>query len=113
MRHIFTLAILLPLLFACEREEEPAQGSPPAPAQESTREPTGESLARGMEPAATGKPKHDTYTVAEGDTLWGIANNHGLDYRDLAEWNNIRDPDQIRVGQELKLAPGIRQGRSG
>jgi lipoprotein NlpD len=110
MRHIFILAILLPLLFACEQNEEPAepsQASIPAAAQETTRPSVSERAAGGTESAQTGKPNRDTYTVAKGDTLWSVANKNGLDYRDLAKWNNIEDPDQIHVGQELQLtAPG-------
>jgi LysM repeat protein len=26
-----------------------------------------------------------------------------MNYNDLAKWNNIKNPGQIRVGQELKL----------
>jgi lipoprotein NlpD len=48
-----------------------------------------------------------TYTVKAGDTLAQIALNHGLDYRDLAAWNNIENPNVIRVGQVLVVAaPG-------
>ena len=43
------------------------------------------------------------YTVKKGDTLYSIALDHGLDYRDLADWNNI-DPTRIRVGQQLRLS---------
>lgn len=44
------------------------------------------------------------YTVKKGDTLYSIALDHGLDYRDLADWNNI-DPTRIKVGQQLRLMP--------
>jgi len=44
------------------------------------------------------------YTVAEGDTLSGIASEHGLNANDLAKWNNIENPDQIQPGQTLKLS---------
>ncbi|HEX6827833.1 MAG TPA: peptidoglycan DD-metalloendopeptidase family protein, partial [Burkholderiales bacterium] len=30
---------------------------------------------------------------------------HGLDYRELAAWNNIENPSRIRIGQSLRLAP--------
>lgn len=46
-----------------------------------------------------------TYTVQQGDTLYGIAFNFGLDYRDLAALNNIADPTVIHVGQVLRLFP--------
>ncbi len=44
------------------------------------------------------------YTVRRGDTLYSIALDHGLDYRELADWNNI-DPARIREGQQLRLTP--------
>ena len=48
-----------------------------------------------------------TYTVKRGDTLHQIALDTGLDYRELAAWNNIENPNVIRVGQVLRLvAPG-------
>ena len=48
-----------------------------------------------------------TYTVKRGDTLAQIALDNGLDYRELAAWNNIDNPNVIRVGQVLVLAaPG-------
>ena len=48
-----------------------------------------------------------TYTVKRGDTLHQIALDTGLDYRELAAWNNVENVNVIRVGQVLRLtAPG-------
>jgi lipoprotein NlpD len=48
-----------------------------------------------------------TYVVKRGDTLYQIALDSGLDYRELAAWNNIENVNVIRVGQVLRLtAPG-------
>lgn len=44
-----------------------------------------------------------TYTVQKGDTLYGIALEHGFDYKEMAEWNGITPPYTIRIGQQLKL----------
>ncbi len=44
-----------------------------------------------------------TYTVQKGDTLFAIAFANGLDYRELAAWNELPSPDVIRVGQVLRL----------
>lgn len=46
-----------------------------------------------------------TYTVRKGDTLLRIALDHGQNYRDIVSWNNLRDPDDIKVGQVLKVSP--------
>ncbi|WP_253444699.1 peptidoglycan DD-metalloendopeptidase family protein [Halomonas sp. Y3] len=45
------------------------------------------------------------YTVEAGDTLYGIAWRHNLDYRDLARINRIGPPYQIYPGQRLVLDP--------
>ena len=58
-------------------------------------------------PAAAQPAPVPTYTVKRGDTLHQIALDSGLDYRDLAAWNNIENVNVIRVGQVLRLAaPG-------
>jgi lipoprotein NlpD len=45
------------------------------------------------------------YTVQKGDTLYGIALEHGFDYKEVAEWNGIASPYTIHVGQQLKFNP--------
>jgi lipoprotein NlpD len=102
------LAVLVSLAFACQKEEEPPPVSPPAPAQRTSAAPVVEPAP---EAAASvddkTKPALDRYTIDKGDTLYSIATKNGLDYRDLAKWNNIEDPDKIGVGQVLRLtAPG-------
>jgi lipoprotein NlpD len=47
--------------------------------------------------------KRDVYTVKAGDTLYSIATEHGVDYRELALWNGIESPGAIRVGQQLRM----------
>lgn len=56
---------------------------------------------------APGADMGPTYTVKRGDTLFQIALDSGLDYRELAAWNNIDNVNLIRAGQVLRLtAPG-------
>jgi len=45
------------------------------------------------------------YVVKAGDTLYSIALEHGVDYRDLTQWNQLADATQISVGQTLRLTP--------
>ena len=54
-------------------------------------------------PAVSPESKPDTYTVKPGDTLYSIALEHGLDYRELALWNGIDNPSALRVGSQLRL----------
>jgi lipoprotein NlpD len=57
--------------------------------------------------AAETDARAPTYTVKRGDTLAQIALDNGLDYREVAAWNNLDNPHLIRVGQVLRLtAPG-------
>ena len=48
------------------------------------------------------------YTVKAGDTLYSIALDFGLDWRELARSNNLSDPSKLSIGQKLRVtgAPG-------
>jgi lipoprotein NlpD len=45
------------------------------------------------------------HVVARGETLYKIAWQHRVDQRDLVLWNGLADPDELRVGQRLRLVP--------
>jgi lipoprotein NlpD len=66
----------------------PAASRPVAPAADDSKED-----ARG------------TYTVRKNDTLLRIALDHGLNYRDVVTWNNLANPNDIKVDQVLRVAP--------
>jgi lipoprotein NlpD len=55
--------------------------------------------------APTNEALPPTYTVKRGDTMHQIALDTGLDYRELAAWNNIENVNRIYVGQVLRLTP--------
>jgi lipoprotein NlpD len=61
------------------------------------------STAKPAAPAAEQRP--ESYTVKRGDTLYSIALDNGLDYRDVAAWNNITDPAAIKAGMVLRMRP--------
>ena len=73
--------------------DRPAQGKPSA------------SKPAAAKPAPKPGEQADFYTVKKGDTLYSIALDHGLDYRELAQWNGITDPGAIRIGQQLVMRP--------
>ena len=79
---------------------------PPAPVSERVAPPPetieGAPLAP---PAAPPEAPPPTHIVKRGETLYQIALDHGLDYRELAAWNNIENVNVIRVGRVLVLAP--------
>ena len=41
------------------------------------------------------------YVVKPGDTLGALAKKYNCTIEQLCRWNNIRNPDQIMVGQKL------------
>lgn len=47
-----------------------------------------------------------TYTVANGDTLSGIADRFGVSQSALASANGIADPYLLQVGQQLRIPEG-------
>ena len=47
------------------------------------------------------------YTVAGGDVLSGIAIRYGVTVAQIQQWNNIKNPDVISVGQKLTIYPTI------
>jgi len=55
--------------------------------------------------AATPSDDNAMHRVQAGDTLYGIAFRHRLDWRSLAAWNGIAEPFVIRPGQLLRLSP--------
>lgn len=67
-------------------------------------------VAPGMNTAAPsdqppGPPPPGFYRVQPGDTLYRVALQNGQNYRDIASWNNLSNPNQIEVGQLLRVAP--------
>jgi lipoprotein NlpD len=82
-----------PAPVAANKIPRPRPATPPAPVSEEPK-----ADARG------------TYTVRKGDTLLRIAFDFGQNYRDVVAWNNLADPDDIKVGQVLRVAPPDRNG---
>ena len=47
----------------------------------------------------------DRHIVRQGETLYSIAFSYGLNFREVANWNNIASPYVIYPGQHLVLVP--------
>jgi lipoprotein NlpD len=45
------------------------------------------------------------YTVKPGETLIRIGLETGQNWKDIARWNNLEQPNQIEVGQVLRVMP--------
>ena len=54
-------------------------------------------------PTGTINTETITYTVQKGDTLWAIARRYGTTSGEIAEINNISNPNLIYPGQELRI----------
>ncbi len=50
-----------------------------------------------------GKPGY--YTVQKGDTLIRIGLDAGQNYRDIARWNGIENPNKIEIGDVYRVVP--------
>ncbi|HTD02362.1 peptidoglycan DD-metalloendopeptidase family protein [Undibacterium sp.] len=57
--------------------------------------------AKSAKPADT----RGTYVVKKGDTLYRIALDHGQSYSDIVTWNNLKNPNDIKVDQVLRVTP--------
>ncbi|MFA4969335.1 MAG: peptidoglycan DD-metalloendopeptidase family protein [Sulfuritalea sp.] len=93
------LALLLPIIGGCaSHAPAPVEDRGAAPA---TAKPAAEA-AQGAAPATD----HGVYhAVKKGETLYSIALDNGQDYKDVAAWNNLDNPNRIRVGQQLRVSP--------
>ncbi len=75
----------------------------PAPVQERT--PAAVTAKPAPVPTVVPAGAPALYTVKKGETLYRIALEHGVYYRDLAAWNNIAEPFTIKEGQQLRVTP--------
>lgn len=57
----------------------------------------------GGQPSAPAQPG-GSYVVKPGDTLYKIARANNVDIENIKRWNNLSDPNQISVGQVLKMS---------
>ncbi|MBN2055189.1 LysM peptidoglycan-binding domain-containing protein [bacterium] len=65
--------------------------------------PDADPVAPAVETAA---PVPATHIVRRGDNLTAIADRYGVDRNELARLNTLRNPNQLRIGQKLKLPGG-------
>jgi lipoprotein NlpD len=112
-----TAALACALLAACA-----APRRAPAPVEDRTG-------ARHTTPAAPGAPadaaraatlpgaenagKPGYYTVRPGDTLIRISLETGQNWRDIARWNNLDNPNVIEVGQVLRVVAPVTLNAAG
>ena len=61
-------------------------------------------------PVVAPKAAPQFHVVRPGDTLMGISRLYGQNVNDLVVWNSLMDPNQLQVGQEVRVAPPGGQG---
>ena len=49
------------------------------------------------------EPKKEYYVVKKGDTLTKIAKKYKTTVKQLVKWNNIKNPNLIKIGQKLRV----------
>ncbi|MEO9483719.1 MAG: LysM peptidoglycan-binding domain-containing protein [Ekhidna sp.] len=49
------------------------------------------------------------HTVASGESLWGIAQHYEVKMDDLLRWNELPDPDALKVGQNIQVKAPIEE----
>ena len=114
MRAVTTLlaALVLALLGGCatslnkapveDRNARPAAATPAG-----ATAPVAGVEAPKLLPNAENAGKPGYYSVKPGDTLIRVGLESGQNWRDIARWNNIDNPNLLEVGQVLRVvAPG-------
>jgi lipoprotein NlpD len=99
MRQAALLAILLLLSAGCSSVRHAPVSERPQAAAKAEKKPKAVAVRE-----TDWRP--EIYIVQKGDTLHGIALEHGMDYRELAEMNGLADINKIQVGQQLNLKSG-------
>jgi len=119
---LLTGTLLLALLGGCsspghrapiEERTTPARaGATPAPAAAASSPTASAGTPAPADPAKVlpgaenlGKPGY--YAVKPGDTLIRIGLDNGQNWRDIARWSGIENPNLIEVGQVLRVVPPV------
>ena len=111
VRTIATALWLVSLLGACASPPNRApvedRGARPPAAPVAAAAPAVPADTTKVLPGAENAGKPGYYTVKPGDTLMRVGLETGQNWRDVARWNNIDNPNLLEVGQVLRVAaPG-------
>jgi lipoprotein NlpD len=82
---------------------KPAAGAPAAAAVPTP--PPADAPQIKPQPGAENAGKPGYYTVKPGDTLIRIGLENGQNWRDIARWSALENPNLIEVGQVLRVVP--------
>ena len=112
---LFATVASVALLAGCTSPKHRApveeRGSSPRSTPASPAGSAGSVPAKAAEPRVSptvvdegGAARAGTYVVKPGDTLIRIALEHGQNWRDVARWSGLENPNLIEVGQVLRVA---------
>ncbi|MDR2209158.1 MAG: peptidoglycan DD-metalloendopeptidase family protein, partial [Azoarcus sp.] len=105
-KHLFTKRLLLPVLVGMfvagcthTKSNAPVRDSrPTSPSRTTSKTPS-------VETSAVARPGE--HIVRRGETLFAVSRLYGVPVQDLIDWNNLSRPEQLEVGQILRVAaPG-------
>lgn len=60
-------------------------------------------IDRSYDRRATAPVEAGTHLIASGDTVYGIAQRYGVSTRALIDWNSLRPPYRLTIGERLRL----------
>ena len=79
----------------------------PAPAPVATEPKIDPAAAVRQPPGFENAGSPGYYTIKPGDTLIRIGLDSGQNWRDIVRWNALENPNQIEVGQVLRVQPPV------
>lgn len=85
------------------RETGPVQEAPEEQGTDEDLIPWGGGTAPSEEPDAAEPAEEVNHTVQRDETLYRIGRRYGLTWHTLMEYNDLRDPTDLYVGQVLKI----------
>ena len=100
-------AAILAVLAGCA---SPTRRAPVEDQGRSASSPSGAPAAQPVNrvlPGAENAGKPGYYTIKPGDTLIRIALESGQNWRDIAAWNNLENPNLIEVGQVIRIVAPV------
>ena len=102
-RHILVMVVIATLTACAAKRPAPVSDARTSAVTSSVAPDINPVGMSGSAPAPVDAGK--IHTIQKGDTLLSVALANGLDYRELAAWNNIVNPNVIKLGEVLRLTP--------
>ena len=102
-RHILVMVVIATLTACAAKRPAPVSDARTSAVTSSVTPDINPVGMSGSAPAPVDVGK--IHTIQKGDTLLSVALANGLDYRELAAWNNIVNPNVIKLGEVLRLTP--------